>query len=62
MKNTLQKRLCGIFAVCFLMGILSLSAFAAGIINIINLTVDAPKAGKIPAATASLPEKPAPGC
>ncbi len=57
MKNTLQKRLCGIFAVCFLMGILSLSAFAAGIINIINLTVDAPKAGKIPAATASLPAK-----
>ena len=57
MKNTMQKRLYGIFAVCFLMGALSLSAFATGIINIINLTVAAPKAGETPATMASLPAK-----
>ena len=57
MKNTCMKRLNGILFMVLLTVLLSVSAFAAGIISIINLTVAEPKAGEVPAQTATLPEK-----
>ncbi len=56
MKTTLKKLIGGILIVCMIMGMIPFSAFATGIISIINLTIDAPEAGKAPSFTASLPE------
>lgn len=56
MKTTLKKLIGGILIVCMIMSMIPFSAFATGIISIINLTIDAPEAGKAPSFTASLPE------
>ena len=55
MKHTFMKRLNGFLLMVTLAVLLSASAFATGIVSIINLTVAAPKVGEVPANTASLP-------
>ena len=55
MKHTFMKRVNGFLLMVTLAVLLSASAFATGIVSIINLTVAAPKVGEVPANTASLP-------
>lgn len=55
MKNNFTKCIAGILLVVMISALLSVSAFATGIISIINLTVTEPKVGEVPATTGSLP-------
>lgn len=57
MKTKLRNILSGFLALCIVMSLVPLSAYAAGIVSVVNLTVAAPIAGNTPQATATLPKK-----
>ena len=56
-KSLTKKWISGILAVCMILSIVPMSVFATGTVSIVNLTVAAPIAGKVPATTATLPDK-----